>query len=1084
MGKLVQTDQGGCVVAYFCSPADDEPINRVVSRASLKRAVLPAQTRVYYRNPETLSYEVGRVLDFQAEDQSYLVRFPNDCRRMIAEGELSVRCRLPISDPTEHLAFQLNETAFWHQGRSELVRHIVHQRKASGGLSALISSSVELVPHQASVIRRVLLDPFQRYLLADEVGLGKTIEAGTLIKQFCRDEPDDHLVLVIVPEALRVQWTMELSTRFHLSERIGKTIHVVASRDKNRLQQIGCTARMIVVDEAHHLSSWAWSDDQGERELFETVQRVVEPIDRRVLLLSATPVLHNERSFLAMLHLLDPQVYRLEQFESFKKRVQLRQQIAECMLSLSESESNFFLEQTLEELSELLIDDAEFIKLKTELLGLVQADVAEEDERRVTLIRAMRTHVSDMWRLHRRILRNRRTDETACYLPGRGGLHKVLYHCEAESGLANAVASWRLSLSNAFFGAEAATRERVTELVREMEQCAACEPRAVVALAKKRERQCGDETTIDRLPLVNGERDLLQRITRMAQQNDQEAKLLALFQLIGQGSSNESFVVFADQTETADRIQDFLELRLPVGRVLRHSTEDLGWTQFRSNKTSHVLVCDKVAEEGLNLQKRGATVIHYDLPFSPNRIEQRMGRLDRFGIGMPVRSVAVLCQDSDVQQQWCRLLEESLGVFDHSIATLQYVIDEEMQTIWAEFLDAGSEAFEEAASRLGGDEGSVERELRRIRAQDEIDSFEDDALTTEAFEELLGADMKLACRSSKVFDAWLVSRLHFQKHGEEGRSDDVFSYRFTRRDDFGRGPGRNVNDTLLPVSEFLWQFSESMDDVASRPPIVGQTVPLTFDRVTSQRRATRLVRFGDPFVDSLERLTRWDERGICFAFWRWLREYDAADEADVFFRFDFIVEPDRTPFVELCNQYPGANIGSLVRRTDAIMTPMFTTIWLDSNLDRVIDASLLTLLKAPFRKHDSQNGTDFNLNPDRWKQAAACIDLSLWADLCFSAREKAEFVLREQSRLPEWMGQCEQVARHRASHLFQQYLSRISMANESQSVSLQDDLKFERAFINAQSLAFRQPVLKVDSLGAIFMSPIMPFVKPPEEYDY
>lgn len=48
------------------------------------------------------------------------------------------------------------------------------------------------------------------------------------------------------------------------------------------------------------------------------------------------------------------------------------------------------------------------------------------------------------------------------------------------------------------------------------------------------------------------------------------------------------------------------------------------------------------AEEGLNLQKRGAYAIHHDLPFSPNRIEQRMGRLDRFGSGMPVQSFALV----------------------------------------------------------------------------------------------------------------------------------------------------------------------------------------------------------------------------------------------------------------------------------------------------------------------------------------------------------------------------------------------------------------------------------------------------------
>ena len=59
---------------------------------------------------------------------------------------------------------------------------------------------IDLEPHQVEVVRRVLQDPVQRYLLADEVGLGKTIEAGILIRQYVLDDPDRHQVVVLVPE--------------------------------------------------------------------------------------------------------------------------------------------------------------------------------------------------------------------------------------------------------------------------------------------------------------------------------------------------------------------------------------------------------------------------------------------------------------------------------------------------------------------------------------------------------------------------------------------------------------------------------------------------------------------------------------------------------------------------------------------------------------------------------------------------------------------------------------------------------------------------------------------------------------------
>lgn len=363
IGKEVNRDGDQVVVEYFRS-ITESPIRSQQQFQSLKQKTLASQTRAYWRDPSSFVWKVGRVLRYQKDDECYLVRFPNDESRLIHSDELQVRCALPINEPTDHLAYQLNETAFWHSARSDFVRHLLEQHKVSRGLSALLSSSVDIVAHQASAIQRVLLDPFQRYLLADEVGLGKTIEAGVLIKQFAIDEPDEHTTLVIVPETLMVQWRQELTHRLHLGHLLDESIHLVSSRNQVAIKQHVVTAKMIVVDEAHHLSSWAWSILDSERETFELVSQATNDLRLRVLLLSATPVLHNEKSFLAMLHLLDPQVYPLNSLDSFKERVRLRQEIAECMLSLTETESNFFLADGLEDLGNLLTQDAEFQSLR------------------------------------------------------------------------------------------------------------------------------------------------------------------------------------------------------------------------------------------------------------------------------------------------------------------------------------------------------------------------------------------------------------------------------------------------------------------------------------------------------------------------------------------------------------------------------------------------------------------------------------------------------------------------------------------------------------------------------------------------
>jgi len=684
IGKLVGVDGKNATVAYFCSPTDDEPILEQVAIGSLTRKILYPETRAYYRNPATDGIEVGRVLDYQKEDELYLVRFPNDQSRMLSSDEFEVRCRLPIAEPTDHLASQVNETAFWHPLRSDFVRHLMQQRQKSGGLSALLSSSIEIVAHQASVVRRVLTDPFQRYLLADEVGLGKTIEAGVLIKQFTIDEPRNHQTVVIVPEALCVQWQQELTHRFHLGSLLGKSLHIIASRDLKKLTMTLPHAKMIVVDEAHHLSSWAWSSDEQEKSVFGEVAETTRDLRRRVLLLSATPVLHNEQSFLAMLHLLDPQVYPLDSLDSFKQRVQLRQEIAERMMDLREDESNFFLGDTLNVLGELLAEDSEFQTLRRELGQLVEQDIDEQDSRRIELIRSIRTHVSDMWRLHRRILRSRRTDATSAYLPGRGGAKRITYTCDNESGLAEAIEAWRLTLSASLFSATDSEKDAASGLVRVMDELASCEPRRALEFATAR-LGSGASNATSSLPLCSGELEMLQQIIRAATDCDHSARLQKLYQLLGSGDEQVSYVVFASEPATADMIFEFLDLRLPRGRVLRHSSESSLWTQFKNEHRGYVLVCDRAAEEGLNLQKGGASAIHYDLPFSPNRIEQRMGRLDRFGSGMPVQAAVLVCDGSAVQKRWLDLVDGALGVFNRSIASLQYVIEDSMRSVFAQF---------------------------------------------------------------------------------------------------------------------------------------------------------------------------------------------------------------------------------------------------------------------------------------------------------------------------------------------------------------------------------------------------------------
>src|SRR5690606_10944193 len=97
------------------------------------------------------------------------------------------------------------------------LRRLRGLRSTAQGLTSVLAGSIELVPHQVATVRRVTTDRIQRYLLADEVGLGKTIEAGLIIRQLLIDNPRLRVV-VSVPDALVNQWKSELASKCLLAE--------------------------------------------------------------------------------------------------------------------------------------------------------------------------------------------------------------------------------------------------------------------------------------------------------------------------------------------------------------------------------------------------------------------------------------------------------------------------------------------------------------------------------------------------------------------------------------------------------------------------------------------------------------------------------------------------------------------------------------------------------------------------------------------------------------------------------------------------------------------------------------------------
>lgn len=417
VGKFVGAAGGVARVQYFDAPGAPLPDIVECPVACLRWVTLPIQTRVYRRHAAG-RWQVGRVL--HDEDNEVLVQFPNNDRPTIEAEHLQVRWSRPLQDPLPLLAVEATETPFMADTRSEFVRQVSRQRAAAIGVTALLSSSIDLVDYQFEVVRRVLTDPVQRYLLADEVGLGKTIEAGIIIRQYFLDEPERARAVAVVPATLVQQWRSELSVRFGLEGLLDRRLHVVEHDDLDALNAaFEAGAGMLVVDEAHHLSHRG----SATRERLYAMLQAHSRTTPRLLLLSATPVLGDEAGFLRVLHLLDPVVFPLDDVEGLRRRIASRQVVAEVVAMLS-PENQWSLAPELERLEEVYGDDRLLMEKVSALRAVLETFPDEEDEAFIAALADLRVHLVETYRLHRRLLRNRRAT-VSWATPRRSGLKAV-----------------------------------------------------------------------------------------------------------------------------------------------------------------------------------------------------------------------------------------------------------------------------------------------------------------------------------------------------------------------------------------------------------------------------------------------------------------------------------------------------------------------------------------------------------------------------------------------------------------------------------------------------------------------------------
>lgn len=454
--------------------------------------------------------------------------------------------------------------------------HYQH-RHASSAAFGLLGPRAQVLPHQFYIAQEVSKRFQPRVLLADEVGLGKTIEAGLILHQQLLSGRVRR-ALVIVPETLIHQWLIEMLRRFNLqfsiiganayepspdgvevednrfeaAQLVLCSLGALCESERHFNDALDANWDMLIVDEAHHLS---WHEDTPSTE-YQKIAQLAEQVPS-VLLITATPEQLGVEGHFARLRLLDP-----ERFHDLAKFIDAEAGFAKIG-RLAEQVKNFDSIDALRQ-EEAFIEELK-PHLSADLISALGTAEAADD----SLLEAMLSHLLDQHGTGRVLFRNQRAQISG--FPGRR-LHSYPLQLPAiyqQLDYADEVST--------------VTPERLVS-----EDWISFDPRV--------------SWLLDFLSEYAGEKVLLITATR----------------------------------DTAETLENHLRLRHGVRSVVFHEGLDLiqrdrAAAYFSDDDDgADILVCSEIGSEGRNFQFSRHLVL-FDLPFNPDLLEQRIGRLDRIG---------------------------------------------------------------------------------------------------------------------------------------------------------------------------------------------------------------------------------------------------------------------------------------------------------------------------------------------------------------------------------------------------------------------------------------------------------------------
>jgi ATP-dependent helicase HepA len=841
------------------------------SRGEIDEYVLPIGCTIWL--PLKVHGFIRATVKAKQEQNQYLVQLwgLEDFQEVPATSVV-VRDGSRFHSPCEALKVGLTDDINSYRARIGLVRSNLRQRATYLGFSAIGSSAVRPIKHQLDVLAQVMNDPRRRFVLADEVGLGKTIEAGLISRQILLDD-ERAVVHFSVPKNLIGQWEQELREKLLLNSELENRWAVFSHEELSKYALEKCD--LLVIDEAHQVAELALKNSK-RAEIAESAAAHAPGL----LLLTATPMRGNAQTFQYLLHLVDPHAYPKGDFDAFESRLNLREEQASDIELLMDSEvPRDIAHEILLEYCDQFPDD-EFLRGISGGIGRLT-----DEQFRITSIRTGK-HLRDAYRISRSVIRNRRSDVAGYRTTGRAfERHEI--SDPAEQAISQFLERWRNSESD--------RSNREAEFMKLVDASMA----GPVALL----------SVLENFPKVEASDDewlAIQTVRAQLGEIDCGSRSAEIVRIAAEewARSGRLVVVTSSFSSVAKDLSKKMSERIGERSVWNYFADpNSGQTvladisRFLSNEFSGVLITDQVGEEGLNLQLADL-LIHADVPLSINRFEQRIGRVDRFGRSlteMPKRNISITSSLSwEIERD---RLHQLVGVTLESVATLQRPLATIETELEQALFKEGTAGFAKIADGLGDRMLSEAREIERIDFLEATSTRR--GLSKEQFDRLESLDEDWG----DIEEA--VDRFTSRKGGIDltkrkvQEIPGVFEYR------------KSSDSSLLPRVTPQRQ-SELAKVVAGRR---------TFSRPIAERNpGTRIIRFGDPLWDWLSLYASGDECGRARAIWR---TSHGVESPQLWFQFDFVIE------ASVGSKFDTSTANTLQRIADANFAPRSQQYWSD-----------------------------------------------------------------------------------------------------------------------------------------------------------